>query len=139
MKNFNPFMVFMLLVFSLAPVTKNSEALTSQNQVETKLSEIQLITENNDVGAANEIFVGLQITLQPGWKTYWRSPGITGYPPKLDWSQSKNIDSFKIFWPKPHRFQVRGIEAIGYPEKVVLPIKITLKDPKEPVHVGLQV
>ena len=38
----------------------------------------------------------LQLTLAPGWKTYWRSPGDAGIPPSFDWSGSQNVKSVRI-------------------------------------------
>ena len=43
-------------------------------------------------GADNgELLAGVQIRLEPGWKTYWRTPGDSGVPPSFDWSGSKNL------------------------------------------------
>src|SRR5439155_1663784 len=35
---------------------------------------------------------GIAIQLQDGWKTYWRSPGDSGVPPRFDFSKSDNVD-----------------------------------------------
>src|SRR5436309_5964048 len=39
---------------------------------------------------------GVAIQLQPGWKTYWRTPGDSGVPPRFDFSKSENIEAVKI-------------------------------------------
>ena len=31
----------------------------------------------------------LQVELEPGWKTYWRSPGDAGIPPHFDWQAAE--------------------------------------------------
>ena len=31
---------------------------------------------------------GIAFQLQPGWKTYWRTPGDSGVPPRFDFSKS---------------------------------------------------
>ena len=33
--------------------------------------------------AGTSVPLGLQITLAPGWKTYWRYPGDAGVPPRF--------------------------------------------------------
>ncbi len=34
---------------------------------------------------------GIAFQLQPGWKTYWRNPGDSGVPPRIDFAKSENI------------------------------------------------
>src|SRR5512136_615401 len=46
---------------------------------------------------------GVQIRLNPGWHTYWRSPGDSGVPPEFDWSGSKNLKQAQVLYPAPHR------------------------------------
>src|ERR1700744_4474002 len=44
---------------------------------------------------------GIVFQLQPGWKTYWRTPGDSGVPPRFDFSKSDNIEAVTILWPAP--------------------------------------
>ncbi len=76
---------------------------------------------------------GLQLTLAPGWKTYWRSPGDAGIPPQFDWSGSQNLKSVRLHWPSPSVFHTNGYQTIGYIGGVVLPIEVEAKDPSRPV------
>ncbi|WP_368938749.1 protein-disulfide reductase DsbD domain-containing protein, partial [Morganella morganii] len=48
----------------------------------------------------------LAVELQPGWKTYWQSPGEGGVAPELTW-QEASADT-QWFWPAPQRFDVAG-------------------------------
>src|SRR5256885_15472852 len=36
---------------------------------------------------------GLAIQLEPGWKTYWRTPGDSGVPPRFDLFKSDNVEA----------------------------------------------
>src|ERR1700682_3070581 len=45
---------------------------------------------------------GIEIRLDPGWKTYWRYPGDSGVPPRFDFAQSVNVNSVKLLWSAPH-------------------------------------
>src|ERR1700753_1702320 len=47
---------------------------------------------------------GIAIQLQPGWKTYWRTPGDSGVPPRFDFSKSENIEAVTVLWPAPPEF-----------------------------------
>ena len=47
---------------------------------------------------------GIAFELQPGWKTYWRTPGDSGVPPRFDFSKSENIEAVTVLWPAPTKF-----------------------------------
>lgn len=81
---------------------------------------------------------GLRLSLAPGWKTYWRSPGESGVAPVLDWSGSRNLRTAEILWPRPHLFESFGLQAIGYEGEVVLPVRLVPEDPAQPVEIRLQ-
>src|SRR5438270_13367762 len=42
---------------------------------------------------------GIAIQLQPGWHTYWRTPGDSGVPPRFDFSKSENVEAVTVLWP----------------------------------------
>lgn len=75
---------------------------------------------------------GLQITMDPGWKTYWRVPGEGGIPPSLD-ARGDNIAAFSFDCPLPHRIASEGGEAIGYKDEVIFPWSLVPADPSKPV------
>jgi DsbC/DsbD-like thiol-disulfide interchange protein len=81
---------------------------------------------------------GLEITLAPGWKTYWRIPGESGVPPQLDWSASVNLKSITMEWPAPLRYHDAAGESIGYADRVVFPLRIEPGDNAQPVDIKLK-
>jgi DsbC/DsbD-like thiol-disulfide interchange protein len=86
-----------------------------------------------------QYLVGVQIKLEPGWKTYWRMPGDSGVPPSFDWSASKNLKEAQVLYPAPHRFADASGTAIGYEDEVVFPVMVTPERPDEPVELKLNV
>ena len=68
----------------------------------TEVSDIRLISAQDSVGGGT-VSLGLQIRLAPTWKTYWRSPGEAGFPPRIDWAGSPNLKSVDMAWPAPPR------------------------------------
>ncbi|MEL6477290.1 MAG: protein-disulfide reductase DsbD domain-containing protein [Pseudomonadota bacterium] len=80
---------------------------------------------------------GLALELTPGWKTYWRSPGPAGIPPRLDWSGSENLAAARLHWPTPAVFTSFGLTTIGYADRVLLPVELTPEDPEKPIAVDL--
>jgi DsbC/DsbD-like thiol-disulfide interchange protein len=87
------------------------------------------------VKTADATFVraGVEIKLDPGWKTYWRDPGDSGMPPTLDFSDSDNVKAVTVLWPAPQRFpDGAGGNSIGYLDHVVLPLRVTPVDAAKP-------
>jgi DsbC/DsbD-like thiol-disulfide interchange protein len=77
---------------------------------------------------------GIAIQLQPGWKTYWRSPGDSGVPPRFDFSKSDNVEAITVLWPAPQKFDDgAGGTSLGYKQQVVLPLRIVAKNADKPV------
>jgi DsbC/DsbD-like thiol-disulfide interchange protein len=77
---------------------------------------------------------GVAFQLQPGWHTYWRTPGDSGVPPRFDFSKSDNIEAVTVLWPAPQKFDDgAGGFSLGYHDQLVLPLRIVAKNADKPV------
>jgi len=77
---------------------------------------------------------GIAFQLQDGWKTYWRTPGDSGVPPRFDFSKSENIEAVTVLWPAPMKFDDgAGGVSLGYHDQTVLPLRIVPKSADRPV------
>jgi DsbC/DsbD-like thiol-disulfide interchange protein len=77
---------------------------------------------------------GIAIQLQPGWHTYWRTPGDSGVPPRFDFSKSDNVEAVTVLWPAPRKFDDgAGGTSLGYVKQIVLPLRIVAKNADKPV------
>lgn len=79
----------------------------------------------------------VHLSMEPGWKTYWRAPGDAGIPPRFDWSGSRNLESVAVSWPTPEVFEDNGMRSIGYANELVIPVRMVLKEGNQPVDVQL--
>lgn len=83
---------------------------------------------------------GIAFQLQPGWKTYWRSPGDSGVPPRFDFSKSDNVEAVTVLWPAPLKFDDgAGGHSIGYHDQIVLPLRIVARNPDKPVTLRAEI
>ncbi|APO50116.1 cytochrome C biogenesis protein [Bradyrhizobium diazoefficiens] len=83
---------------------------------------------------------GIAFQLQPGWKTYWRTPGDSGVPPRFDFSKSENVEAVTIMWPAPLKFDDgAGGHSIGYHDQIVLPLRIVAKAADKPVTLRAEI
>lgn len=93
----------------------------------------RLLSATDAAGTDKELHGGLQVTLEEGWDTYWRSPGDAGAPPTIDWSGSTNVASVDWRWPAPARFVLIGLDTFGYLHEVVFPLVVHPERSGEPI------
>jgi DsbC/DsbD-like thiol-disulfide interchange protein len=92
----------------------------------------RLIAGTNKQGAA-KLRAGVEIKMEPGWKTYWRYPGDSGVPPRFDFSHSENLAAAKVLYPAPHLFSDEAGNALGYKNSVMFPLRLTPKQAGKPI------
>lgn len=121
--------IFSLFVCAVATLSHASE----------EVSKVNLISAKTVHNGGTNLLLGLHISMLPGWKTYWRSPGDAGLPPQFNWSGSSNIGEVTVLWPKPESFETAGLKTWGYKEEVVLPLRITVPKKNEDVFLNLEI
>jgi DsbC/DsbD-like thiol-disulfide interchange protein len=86
-----------------------------------------------------EPLAAIEILLDEGWITYWRSPA-EGLPPVLDWNGSANLAEANMLWPAPSRIKgADGTMSAGYEHRVTLPVVLTAKDKAQPITLNLSI
>jgi DsbC/DsbD-like thiol-disulfide interchange protein len=82
---------------------------------------------------------GVEIKLQPGWKTYWRYPGDSGVPPAFSFAGSENLASAELLFPAPVSLTDESGTSIGYKGDTIFPVRVTPRDPTKPVKLKAQI
>ncbi|MCX5497449.1 protein-disulfide reductase DsbD family protein [Kaistia dalseonensis] len=80
----------------------------------------------------------IEIVLDPGWKTYWRSPGDAGIPPRLDFAGSVNAPDPAVDFPAPERDDDGFAATNVYHNRVVLPVRFRGANPAEALNLVLK-
>ena len=100
--------------------TSGESAWTASNN-----SKVRLVSGTVTIDGKPSMIAGVQLRMEPGWKTYWRNPGDFGVPPSFDFKGSTNLKQAEVLFPAPHRFAEADGTAIGYDDEVIFPVKIT--------------
>ena len=123
--------LFMLALFAVAFAQMPLRADLSQNNVagswvgDPAIGEARLVSAVNGTAELQELPLGLEFRLAPGWKIYWRTPGEAGLPPKLKLQlASGHAVTNDMHWPVPKRFDAFGFDNFGYADKVILPVTL---------------
>ncbi len=137
MRNWVPFRQLMSVATAAAAVLASvcainaASAEDSSPWVADSHSAVRLLAGSR---SGSVLLGGIAFQLEPGWKTYWRSPGDSGVPPRFDFSKSENVEGVTILWPAPMKFpDGAGGTSIGYHKQVVLPLRIVAKNADKPV------
>ena len=101
----------------LWPAQATADAAT--DWIDGPKADVRLISATTGVGDLRTIPLGVEVRLDEGWKTYWRSPGDAGIPPHVDWEGSANLSEAEFGWPAPVRFNYYDLETFGYEKGVV--------------------
>lgn len=86
-----------------------------------------------------QLRAGVEIKMQPGWKTYWRYPGDSGVPPHFDFSGSENLKTATVLFPTPHLFTDETGQTLGYKERVIFPVVVSPQQAGKPVRLRLKI
>lgn len=136
------FLISLLVAsFLIAP---GAHALESKT-VKAEFSALRLITGTLQLpskdGKNARLDAGIEIHLDAGWKTYWRSPGDGGFPMTVQLDKTaRNIRDVTIEWPFASRFvEEWGLETFGYKNTVVIPVILHLIDPADHTQANLLV
>jgi thiol:disulfide interchange protein/DsbC/DsbD-like thiol-disulfide interchange protein len=72
------------------------------------------------------VWVGLKLTHQPDWHTYWKNSGDSGLPTELAWQLPAGITAGDIAWPTPKKIPIGTLANYGYEKTVLLPVPLTV-------------
>ncbi len=72
------------------------------------------------------VWVGLQLTHQPNWHTYWKNSGDSGLPTELEWTLPPGVMAGDIAWPMPRKISIGSLANYGYEGTVLLPVPLTI-------------
>ena len=78
------------------------------------------------------VWLGLQLTHQPDWHTYWRNPGDSGLPITVQWTLPAGITAGDIAWPLPKKIPIGNLANYGFDGTVLLPVPLTISQDFKP-------
>ena len=110
-----------------AQLSLKSSALAGSSTVTTPHVQAELVAHAPDgVGPGRPLWLGLSISHQPDWHTYWKNPGDSGLPTQLQWTLPAGMDAGEIAWPVPRKIPIGTLANYGYEGTVLLPVPLTI-------------
>ena len=138
MNNIHRPMFAALIAYGIAVVSGGTVCAAGESPwSEDVRSAVRLVSGANNNGDAH-LRAGIEIKMQPGWKTYWRYPGDSGVPPHFDFSGSENLKTATVLYPAPHLFTDETGQSLGYKDRIIFPLVISPQQPGKPVRLRLK-
>ena len=94
--------------------------------VDTGHARISLIKDHSDFVPGTSINIGLKVSMDKGWHTYWRNPGDSGGPIEIDWNLPKGFSVSDIKWPLPKKIEYPPLMTYGYEDFVIYPMVLSI-------------
>jgi DsbC/DsbD-like thiol-disulfide interchange protein len=88
--------------------------------VKTPQAEAELVAERDAIVPGEPITIALRLKAIPGWHTYWRNPGDSGEPTRIEWQLQAGFSAGEIEWPVPVRIPVGPLMNYGYKGETLL-------------------
>ncbi len=116
-------------LFILAGVMANgadaqtpAKAVVSTAQVRAEL----MAHAPDGADAGKTVWLGLQLTHQKDWHTYWKNSGDSGLPTTLQWTLPVGVAAGDIDWPLPKKIPIGNLANYGFADTVLLPVPLTI-------------
>ena len=107
----------LLLLFSFSLIAE---------PVDTGHARISLIKDHSDFVPGTSINIGLKVSMDKGWHTYWKNPGDSGGPIEIEWSLPNGFSVSSIQWPLPEKIEYPPLMTYGYEDFVIYPMILTI-------------
>lgn len=107
---------------------------------EREFAKFRILPKTTTVDRSDEVLIGLEIDLEPGWQFYSENPGEFGVAPECDWTASHNLAEASIYWPKPTRYLYSTdplVTTLGYKGLTLLPVVLEPEQASEELTVRL--
>ena len=121
-------LVFFLILFFLFTHTE-----PKAEESFDKHSFLEIVPKDRLLYHKNYFYFGVKITLEEGWKTYWKNPGEAGAPLSIDFNNDSEILESEILFPFPQKFTDYNIETIGYEKEIIFPVKLKFTENKKQI------
>jgi len=85
-----------------------------------------LLLSASSAKPGDTVSAGVRLQMDPGWHTYWKNPGDSGGPTKIEWQLPPGISAGDIRWPLPEKLTIEDVTTYIYHNEVTLMVNLKL-------------
>ncbi len=116
--------VLILALLGLLSFSSYSQTFQPQSYAKGEHIDVALISEYQQLSTTQTNWVGVLLSPEAEWHTYWQNPGDSGEAPSVEWSASADLSFGDILWPIPQQIRVAHLLNYGYEEQVLLMVPV---------------
>lgn len=94
--------------------------------VKTDHSQVELISETSSVALGTPFTIGLRLSPDVGWHTYWLNPGDAGKAAKIKWDLPPGFEVSELEFPAPGFVPFGPLMSYGYNETTLLTAEVSV-------------
>jgi len=114
-----------MLVLSALLCASKAEAAESEPLLTDHLRS-RLVAATDAAVPGQTLKLGLLLEHDPGWHTYWKNPGDSGLPTRMEFALPDGLVAGEIEWPLPERQPAGGLVNFGYSHTELLPVSVAV-------------
>lgn len=93
-----------------------------------KLVKTEIISDYKILKPGMKFNIGIIVTPEKDWHTYWRNPGDAGLPTIVDCKLPDGVKAGDVVWEIPEKIHFAGMANFGYGRSNMLIVPIDLPD-----------
>ena len=97
--------------------------------VKTDHTQAELLAETSSIRSGESFTLGLKLTPDPGWHTYWINPGDAGKAASLRWEAPEGLEFGELGFPAPGFVPFMDLMSYGYNEPTLLLLEVAQNEP----------
>ena len=80
------------------------------------------LLSNTSAASPGQVFsLGIELSMEEGWHTYWQFSGDAGAPTQVEWELPEGWEAGSLQWPLPNKYGEQGdLVVYGYADRVLL-------------------
>lgn len=111
--------LYLSLFLGLSPIWASASG-----PVKTDYVTAELVSEVVSIQPGASFWVGLHLSMEEHWHTYWENPGDSGLGTRLTWDLPDGFSAGPIVWPTPQRIPLEPLVSYAYEGEVLLMVRI---------------
>ena len=88
--------------------------------------QASLLLSHDVARPGDTVTAAVRLKHAPGWHTYWRNPGDSGYATTVDWNLPAGITAGPIQWPVPEKMVLLKFLSYVYEGETLLLIPLQI-------------
>lgn len=114
------YLLSILVVFSSISQVVADQMPPANQETSADPIHLELISDVDKVAPSSKFTVAVAVSLEDGWKAYWKNPGESGAPMKVNWKLPEGFQVQELEWPVPEKDSYHGIVSLGYKKPFLL-------------------